>query len=140
MTISASIIAWLKGFDTSTQMASIDTDVQAATAATYSLAKEPVINKTTYLSGLQKITEHYTLVARLNLSNNTKRIQNVTWGEALEEWVKAQNDSKSFPTLEEGCTAQKVEVTTPMYLGTSRDTTTGLYQLTIALTYMRKGE
>lgn len=132
MSVSSAIIKWLKTFEISA-----DTDVQSATAATYSLAKEPVINKKTYLSGTQVITEHYTLIARLDLSTNTKRIGNVEWSEAIEAWVKSQNDSGSFPEVDG---TSSVEITTPMVLSTNRDTKTGLYQLTIAITYTKKGK
>jgi len=61
MTVSQSIILWLKTFDSTTRpLDTIDPDIQSAVDSTYSLIKTPVQNIKSYLSGRKVITDRYT--------------------------------------------------------------------------------
>lgn len=99
MTVSESIIKWLKTFDPEEywKMKQIDTDIQSAKVDSYSLVKEPVRNEKTYLTGNKVITDHYMLRARLSSLENMDCIENNGFGEALEDWVSEQNRNKNFP-------------------------------------------
>lgn len=70
MTVSESVIRWLKGFDAS-RMKNIDTDMLAADVKSYALIKEPVQNVQSFLSGRKVITDHFTLMARLSGKTNS---------------------------------------------------------------------
>ena len=131
-TVSQSVIKWLKGFEQS----SINTDIQPAKVNSYSLVKEPVINKKTFISGRVRATEHYTLMARLESQIDVSRVENNVWGESLEQWVYEKNKKKELPRLE-GVNVQNVTVTTPFYLGKS-EANESVYQLTISITYERE--
>ena len=138
MTISSSLITWLKGFTyNSKPMKAIDTDIQSADATKYSLAKEPIMNVKAYLSGRKEITEHYTLVARLPSQTEPTRADNVSWGEALEAWVEAQNKICNYPTMADGITVKEISVTTPFVLGVTT-TNNSLYQMTVAIKYEKE--
>lgn len=101
MTVSESIIEWLKTFDPEEywKMKQVDTDIQSAKVDSYSLVKEPVRNEKTYVTGRKVITDHYMLRARLSSQENTDCVENNGFGEALEDWVSEQNRIKNFPRI-----------------------------------------
>lgn len=138
MTISQSIIKWLETFEPKEywQMKGINTDIQPAKVKSYSLVKEPIINKKTSISGKVTATEHYTLMARLDSQMDSDRVDNGTWGTSLEEWVDEKNKKKEWPVLADA-TVRNVAVTTPFYLGKS-ETNESVYQLTISITYVKE--
>lgn len=140
MTVSSAIIAWLKSFDPVDygRMKSIETDVLPAGVASYSLAKEPIINKRTSISGKVTATEHYTLMARLSSQTASDRKENVEWGELLEGWVAEQDRSGNLPEVP-GVTVRSVNVTTPFCVGSVAGTTDSVYQLTISIKYEKEG-
>lgn len=138
MTVSEAIIKWLKTFNPEEywKMKQVDTELQSANVDSYSLVKEPVRNVKNYVSGKKIITDHYMLQARLSSQTNTERIDNNGFGEALEEWVSEQNETKNFPHIPDA-TVQSVSVTTPFYLGLT-DTNNSIYQLTVAIKYEKE--
>lgn len=138
MTVSESIIKWLKTFDPEEyqKMKQVDTEIQSANVDSYSLVKEPVRNVKEYVSGKKIITDHYTLQARLSSQTNTERIENNGFGEALEDWVSEQNKNKNFPQIPDAKVSM-ISVTTPFYLGAT-DTNNSIYQLTVAIKYEKE--
>ncbi len=138
MTVSESIIEWLKTFDPEEywKMKQVDTDIQSAKVDSYSLVKEPVRNEKTYVTGRKVITDHYMLRARLSSQENTDCVENNGFGEALEDWVSEQNRIKNFPRIPDA-TVQHIGVTTPFYMGKTA-TDNSIYQLTVAVRYEKK--
>lgn len=138
MTVSESIIRWLKTFDPAEyrKMKKIDTDIQSANADSYTLIKEPVRNVKPYISGRKVYTDHYMIMARLPSQSNTDRIENTGFGEALEGWVRDQDLKENYPELT-GAIVSKISVTTPFYIG-STNTNDSLYQMTVAIEYRKE--
>lgn len=138
MTVSESIIKWLKGFNPTEyqRMKRIDTDMQGAEVDSYSLVKEPVQNVKAYMSGRKVYTSHYTLRARLSSNTNSERIDNSGFGEALEEWVREKNSKKEFPELADA-NVQSISVTTPFFVGATSEHN-AVYQMTIAIKYEKE--
>lgn len=138
MTISESIIKWLKTFNPTEywKMKKVDTDLQSTEVETYSVVKEPVRNIKTYVSGRQEITDHYLIQARLGSQTNTERIDNNGFGEALEDWVSEQNEAENFPKLQ-NATVTKISVTTPFFMGKT-ETNNSIYQMTVAIKYEKE--
>lgn len=138
MTVSQSIITWLKEFNPEEywKMNGIDTDKQRAEALTFSLFKEPIQNVKKYLSGREEHTDHYSIMARLSSRTNDDRIDNGAWGEELTAWIEEKNKEQSFPILDKGV-VQAVEVTTPFYVGKT-ETNDNVYQMTIAIKYEKE--
>lgn len=138
MTVSEAIIKWLKTFNPEEyrKMDSIDTDIQAAEVETYSLVKEPVQNVKAYMSEKKVYTDHYMIQARLSSNNNTDRIENNGFGEALENWVREQNSKRVFPALE-NAKVQKISITTPFYIERT-GTNNCVYQMTVAIKYEKE--
>lgn len=137
MTVSQAVINWLLTFDSEYgKMTGIDTDIIKGTTASYALVKEPVQNKIEDILGNVKCTDYYQLAARLDSQVNSDRIDNVAFLEALTEWIREKDKAKDYPVIEQG-TVEKIEVTTPFFLGKT-DGDNSIYQLTIAIKY--KGE
>lgn len=130
MTVSGAIIKWLKEFNPTEywKMNKINTDVMHS-GVDYALVKEPIRNVKTFISGVQIITEHYQLRARLDSFNDRDSVDNGTWLEALTEWINERNTDKVFPEVESG-TVQEIGIASPFYLGKSEDKK-AIYQLTI---------
>lgn len=137
MTVSEAIIKWLKLFNQadSWKMRHIDTDLMHGDID-YALVKEPVRNVKTYLSGTKVITEHYMIAARLPNNTNADCVDNNGFGEALEHWVEEQTSQKMLPKIPD-VKVQKVEVTTPFYMGKT-ETNNSIYQMTVGITYVKE--
>ena len=137
MTVSESVIAWLKGFSLGEHvMKSIDTDIQRAEVEAYALTKEPVRNVKSYLSGRKEYTDHFSLTARLSSQVNSERIENTGFGEALENWVLEQNTKGNLP-LVDNANVSEVSVTTPFFIGRT-ESNNSVYSMTIAITYAKE--
>ena len=102
MTVSQSIIRWLKQFkpEEYSGMKNINTDLQGADACTYVLYKEPIQNVKRYISGRSVHTDHYSIRARLSSQTNSDRIENGAWGELLTDWIEERNKNEDFPVVE----------------------------------------
>lgn len=138
MTVSESIIKWLKEFNPADywKMKKIDTEQQSPNVDSYSLVKEPVQNVKTYLSGKKVYTDHYTFQARLSSGTNEDRIDNNGFGEALENWVRDKNSLEEYPELTDAV-VKSIDVTTPFYVGRT-DNNSFVYQMTIAIKYEKE--
>lgn len=137
-TVSNAIIAWLKTFNPADygKMKYIETDILPAKVESYSLAKEPIVNRKTSISGKVTATEHYTLMARLPSQTSGDLRENVEWGELLEGWVTDQNRNGNFPAVRDAV-VRSVSVTTPFCIGSVAGTSDSVYQLTISIKYER---
>lgn len=135
MTVSQSIIRWLKQFKPEEywEMKEINTDLQRSNACTYALCKEPVQNVKKYLSGKSVHTDHYSIMARLSSKTNSDRIENGAWGEILTDWIEERNKNEDFPVLDKGV-VKSIMVTTPFYMGKT-ETNDSIYQMTISIKY-----
>ena len=132
MTVSESIITWLREF----KPKKIDTDIQRAGTGRYSLAKEPVQNVKSYLSGKKEYTDHYTFRACMPNQENAECIDNNVFGEELTEWVNEQNRLCNYPVLQDA-TVKEIKITTPFYMGATSENDS-VYQMTIAIKYVKE--
>lgn len=138
MTVLNGIINWLNTFKPKeyARMEEISTDVLEARVNSFSVGKEPIINKKKYVSGREVITEHYTLNALLCSFDDEERALNNEWGELLERWVKEQEEKENYPQLE-GMSVKRIEVTTPFCMGRTSENES-IYQMTIAIKYEKE--
>lgn len=133
MTVSKAIIEWLKGFNS---LDKINTDIQGPTVDTFAVVKEPVKNVKTFISGKKIYTEHYMIQARLSSSDDLDRVDNLDFGDRLEEYVRNKNRAEDFPNIPDA-TVKEIEITTPFYLGVV-DNNSSVYQMTIAIEYEKE--
>lgn len=132
MTVSQSIIDWLKSYTTG----NIDTDRLAATSISYGLAKTPQQTKKTDVLGNKTYIDSYTFMARFDTATDMERISNQDYLEKLTEWIEDQSDQDKYPILENG-TCTGVTVSVPFYLE-SQSGDTSVYLMTINITYRKE--
>ncbi|MEE0918472.1 MAG: hypothetical protein U0L56_00365 [Lachnospiraceae bacterium] len=132
MTVSESIITWLKDFENQ----SIDTDILKVTVNRYALVKEPNQQIKAYITGKKEYTDHYTFQACLASQTNTDRIDNQEYGERLSEWVEEKNINQEFPLLADAKVTY-IGITTPFYMGQTA-TNESVYEMTIAIKYIKE--
>ena len=132
MTVSESIITWLKEFEPN----KIDTDIQRSGTGKYSLAKEPIQNVKSYLSGKKEYTDHYTFRACMPNQDDNDCIDNNAFGEKMTAWVEEQNSLEHFPQIQDAV-VKEVKITTPFYVGITTDNSS-VYQMTIAIKYVKE--
>lgn len=136
MTISESLISWLKGFNTDKRrIKKINTGIQPAAVEDFAVVKEPTVNVKKDVFGDEEVTAHYTIMARLPSNTNPDRIDNEAFGEAMETWILDKNRLKEYPDIQ-GYRVTNVAVTTPFYAGKT-ETNNSVYQMTVALKYER---
>ncbi len=138
MTVSEAIISWLKEFQPSDAwpMKKINTDLMH-TDVDYALVKEPIRNVKTYISGTKIITEHYQIVARLDVCSDRDSVENGAWFEKLTDWIEERNQNQVFPKLQEGLEVQDIGVSSPFYMGMTKDRK-AIYQMTIFIRYKKE--
>ncbi len=135
MTVSESVIRWLKGFD-GDRLSAVSTDMQTTEVKSYALIKEPQQNIQHFLSGKKVITDYFSFMARLSNRTDASRVGNAGFGESLAEWVASQNAAGKYPDIEDAV-VQDISVTTPFCVGQTQEHDS-LYQLTIAIKYMKE--
>lgn len=139
MTVSEAIIKWLKQFNPAEywNMDKINTDLMN-NDVDYALVKEPVQQVKQFISGTKIVTEHYQFRARLDSINDNDSVDNGAWLEALTKWINQNDQEKNYPKLDAG-DVQEIGISSPFYMGKSEDKK-AIYQLTIFIRYMTKGE
>lgn len=136
MTVSESIIQWLRTFDLDAyrKLTQIDTDLMHGDVD-YALVKEPVIIVKRWLSGAEVHKDHYQIRARLDTMTNDDCIENGAWLEALTDWIHQQDNDGNYPVLERA-EVRQIGVSTPFYMGATSDGK-AIYQMTIYIEYMK---
>lgn len=134
MTISESIINWLKSFEKS----KIDTDSLKSTSASYGLFKLPQVNSKKDILGNERRTEYYTFRVRLDSKLDPDRINNQKYMEQLTEWVYEQNLKGNYPKLDTG-TCEEISVTTAFFVE-KVENDTSIYQMTISIVYIKEAK
>lgn len=139
MTVSQAIIQWLKTFkpEELPHMKQIDTDLLHGNVD-YALAKAPIVNVRHFIDGTEIHKEHYQIMARLASQTNADCVDNGEWLEALTEWIESKNRAREFPALE-SVTVKRIGISTPFHMG-SAGQGVSLYQMTIYIEYVKKGE
>lgn len=141
MTIIESVRAWLRRYE---PLASgrLGVDYLPEEAKTYSVDSVSSVEMVKrYMDGSAKKQFLFTLSSREfradNIQGNT---ENLAFYEAFSLWVAAQNRRpKNLPVLDNGRTAQMVEVTTSGYPFLVDEHGTARYQIQLKMTYFEKG-
>ncbi len=136
MTVSQSLISWLRGFNTDIRRINkINTGIQPAAVEDFAVVKEPTVNVKKDVFGDEEVTAHYTIMARLPSNSDPDRVDNEAFGEAMETWILNKNHLKEYPDID-GYKVTNISVTTPFYAGKT-ETNNSVYQMTVALKYER---
>ena len=141
MTIIESVRAWLCTYPPLAE-GRLGVDYLPEEARTYSVDSVPAEETVKrYLDGSAQKRFLFVLASREfqgdNIQGNT---ENLAFYEAFSRWVEAQNRRpKHLPELDNGRTAQRVEVTTSGYPFLVDDHGTARYQIQMRLDYFEKG-
>ena len=68
-------------------------------------------------------------------ADNLERLETIGFYEAFADWLEAQTNAGTLPTLDSGKTATAIEATGWAYLYQSSESQTGIYQIQCKLTY-----
>jgi hypothetical protein len=101
----------------------------------YSIVTMPGATKEQYLSGGSSRTFPFALQAALSTADDTARVENGGFFEALSDWLDEQNEADNLPTLPTGKTADKLEALDCGYLYQEGTSGTSIYQILARLTY-----
>lgn len=132
LTISESIIEWLKTYDNS----NIDTDFLKTVSDSFGLFKQPNETVKKDVLGNQIHTEYYTLRMRFDAKADSERISNQAYCDALRDWIDTQEEIHNYPVLA-GRRCEKISVSMPGFVeDTGTDIST--YQMTICIIWRKE--
>lgn len=138
MTISESIIAWLKDFPGGIDADDkVSVDQLSAIDGAYGVFKAPGDVVTGFVGGARDVTAHYLFVCRHPSQTNAMRISNQAWLEELEKWIRSQNLAGQLPELECGRVCTGISISNSYTLQEQSDAGT-IYQFSIAINYFEE--
>lgn len=135
MTVGQSVIYWLYGFGNIDARERIETDQLSGEAGSYGLYKQPTTESVAFVDGSRDVTEYYNLLARQASKSDFSRVSNQAWMEALEDWVRQQNQARNLPVLDGGRTCNGIAVSVSAYMIDAAETGTAEYQIAVAINY-----
>ncbi len=133
MTVVESIIKWFASFNIN----DIDTDALGGQSASYGIAKEPVQNVKTYISGRKVYTDYYEFLARLDSKTDAERNNNHVFMEKLSEWIYDQGQKMIFPELPEHLKCLDISISTPFHMKAANEDS-AIYGFTIKIKYEKE--
>ena len=135
MTISESIIQWLRGYSGGIEATDkITTDQLSADGETYAVFKSPGDIIKNFVGGSRDVTAYYLFICRQSSQTNDMRISNQAWMEGLEHWIRAQNLKRKLPDLGQGRTCWGVSIANSYTMQEQTDSGT-VYQFSIEINY-----
>lgn len=130
MTISQSIIKFIKGYDA--KLGKTDTDILATVVQSFALVKTPREDIQRYVDGsIGEITTSYDILCRLPCQSEADRIKNQDWFEKFAEWLRKQDREGNLPELDDAtCTQISISISYAMQQFDKQNAT---YSMTIAI-------
>lgn len=135
MTISAAIAAWLSFYENMT----VDTNHITDGSDKYGLFKSPTRQTKQFNNGSYEITEFYQFYARQASVSEEDRKDADAWLEDLTYWADDFGYNYAYPALDGDRKITKIELTGNPY-PMEADSTDTLYQMALAITYVRERE
>ena len=135
MTISESIIEWLRGYSGGIEATDkITVDQLSAADETYGVFKSPGDLVTEYIGGARDITSYFLFLSRQPSQTDDMRISNQGWMEGLEKWIYSQNLRRNLPALSDGRSCWSIAVANS-YTLQEQDDDGIIYQFSIEIKY-----
>ena len=135
MTISESIIKWLRGYSGGIEATDkICVDQLAADNETYGVFKAPGDIVTEFVGGARDVTAYYLFICRQMSQTDAMRISNQAWMEELEAWIRAKNLARDLPQLDNGRSCYAVAIANS-YTMQEQDDDGTIYQFSIEIHY-----
>ena len=124
MTVSRSIVEWLKGYDMTA--VKVDTDQVGEGADSLGLFKSPNRETTAYNDGSYQIVEYYQLFVVRDGQEN------------FAYWVDDARYQGNLPQLDRDRQCTDLELAGTPYMFEARENNTALYQVSLKITYVRE--
>ncbi|MGX8833965.1 hypothetical protein ACWG0P_07100 [Amedibacillus sp. YH-ame6] len=137
MTISESIIEWLRGFSGLDVAEVIETELLGGSIGENVLSKSPTNIVNMFADGSQRRTEYYSFYAKKSSQLNDERITNDKFFEELESWIDDCNYNENYPTLDKKRVCEEVTVSGSYYLFENNEHES-IYMLTIQIQYRKE--
>lgn len=133
MTVVEAVVKWLKG----AEINRISTDALSGQSVAYGIAKAPIQNVKTFISGRKIYTDYYDFLARLDSKTDAERVNNHKFMEELSEWIYEQNAQEMYPQLPEHLKCMDISVSTPFHMQAA-DEDSAVYAFTIKIMYEKE--
>lgn len=138
MTVSESIINWLRGYEGGLELVDeIRTDQLSEESEAYGIFKTPQDSEEVFVDGSRDVTVHYLFLVRQPSQTDGIRRDNQAWLEGLEEWIRKQNRLRCLPEMDQGRSCFGVTVTNS-YAAEEQDNAETVYQLGVAISYFEE--
>lgn len=138
MTISECLKCWLgkfEGFSSDT----ILTDRIDTPDGTLSLYKSPNKKVVPFNDGSKQVTEYYQFFFRGETVEEMQRISNNKLMEDLENWIEEKDANEDFPDLSQAGNYKCEQIALSNYGAvTSQEDDNAIYQISIAMQYMKE--
>lgn len=133
-TISESIISWLSGYSGITSAEQVETDQVGAEAVSMGLLKAPTRNVLYFTNGDKEVTAAYLFRAKRAAAQDNMRVDNQTWLENFETWIREQDFMQNLPALSGGRKCQSIGVSESAYLLEATEAEI-IYQVGLTITF-----
>lgn len=136
MTVSKSIVEWLKGYDM--KAVKVNTDQVGEGADSLGIFKSPNRDREEYNDNSYLITEYYQLFVVREGQDNRDREDNDEWLEKFAYWVDDCQYEQKFPELDDNRKCADIELAGTPYMFEAKEDNTNLYQISLKITYSRE--
>jgi len=124
----------LSGYSGITSAEQVETDQVGAEAVSMGLLKAPGRNVLHFTNGSKEVTAAYLFRAKRAAQQDNMRVDNQTWLEDFETWIREQDFAQSWPLLSGGRECQSIGVSESAYLLEATDAEI-IYQVGITITF-----
>lgn len=136
MTVSESLITWLKSNTSLSVIEEIETDILRAQSESMGVYKQSNNETLDYIDGSKLVKEYYIVLVKQYNQLENDRISNQQFLYDLECWVETSNLDGVLPTLEDNATCQSVKISNTYYMQEETETQS-IYQLSVEIVYLK---
>lgn len=140
MTVSECVKEWLSEYQ-GADISEMATDFIAGELDSYAIYKSPNKEVVSFIDGSRQITEYYQFFARQSTMVDSERISNQQFLADLESWVENNDMNEDYPDLSQvgNYECQEISISNSATI-TSQEEDNAIYQITIAVKYMKARE
>lgn len=139
MTISESIVEWLRGYEGGFELTdAVTTDLLECTPEACGIFKMPGGHEIAFINGNRDVEVNYLFLVRQPSQTEGLRKKAHVWFDEFEKWIRVKDMRRQLPTLGDGRTCYKVFIKSSYAAEEQTDAET-IYQLSLAISYSEEG-
>lgn len=140
MTISESVVEWLKGYEGGFELTdAITTDLLDCTPEAYGIFKAPGGHETVFINGDRDVIVNYLFLARQPSQTDGLRQKAHAWLDGLEQWIRIKDMRRQLPALNGSRTCCRVRIANTYAAEEQNDAET-VYQIGLEIDYIEEAE